>query len=186
MKRQQKGFTLVEVALVLAIAGLIFLMIFVALPTLQRQARDAQRESDMAKFVDMVKKFQTNNRGALPSGSDPVTGENVSEGGNSWGGFYFDYLGKNFVDPLGPNYNLVIYQCGEGFAGDKCKDNDVNNMVSSLNNGTFEDNNNTLHVVVQAKCASDMETGVVAASTVRNMAVLYRLEGGGGIHCENN
>ena len=32
----KKGFTIIEVVLVLAIAGLIFLMVFVALPALQR------------------------------------------------------------------------------------------------------------------------------------------------------
>lgn len=32
----KKGFTIIEVVLVLAIAGLIFLMVFLALPALQR------------------------------------------------------------------------------------------------------------------------------------------------------
>jgi prepilin-type N-terminal cleavage/methylation domain-containing protein len=43
------GFTIIEVVLVLAIAGLIFLLVFLALPGLQRSRRDAQRKSDMGK-----------------------------------------------------------------------------------------------------------------------------------------
>ena len=39
------GFTIIEVVLVLAVAGLIFLMVFIALPTLQRSQRDTQRKN---------------------------------------------------------------------------------------------------------------------------------------------
>ena len=42
-----KGFTIIEVALVLAIAGLIFLMVFIALPALQRNQRDTQRKTSL-------------------------------------------------------------------------------------------------------------------------------------------
>lgn len=41
--KNTKGFTIIEVVLVLAIAGLIFLMVFIALPALQRGQRDTQR-----------------------------------------------------------------------------------------------------------------------------------------------
>ena len=44
LKKNKKGFTIIEIVLVLAIAGLIFLMIFVALPALQRSQRDTQRK----------------------------------------------------------------------------------------------------------------------------------------------
>lgn len=40
----KKGFTIIEVVLVLAVAGLIFLMVFIALPALQRSQRDSQRK----------------------------------------------------------------------------------------------------------------------------------------------
>ena len=41
--RKKTGFTIIEVALVLAIAGLIFFFFFVALPSLQRSQRGAAR-----------------------------------------------------------------------------------------------------------------------------------------------
>lgn len=50
----RSGFTIIEVVLVLAIAGLIFLMVFVALPALQRNQRDTQRKNDLAIFVDSL------------------------------------------------------------------------------------------------------------------------------------
>ena len=43
------GFTIIEVVLVLAIAGLIFLMVFIAFPALQRSQRDTQRRNDLSK-----------------------------------------------------------------------------------------------------------------------------------------
>ncbi|MDO4399218.1 MAG: prepilin-type N-terminal cleavage/methylation domain-containing protein, partial [Candidatus Saccharibacteria bacterium] len=65
--KKKTGFTIIEVSLVLAIAGLIFLMVFIALPQLQRQQRDSRRRDDILSFLETVKKYQTNNRGALPS-----------------------------------------------------------------------------------------------------------------------
>lgn len=172
MKKQFNGFTMIEVALVFGIAGLIFLMTFIALPTLQRQSRDAQRESDMAKFVELAKKFQTNNRGALPLGA-----ENLDI-------FERDYLGDDFVDPLGAKYNISTYDCGGSEVGKPCTNELTTDMVRVLNENNFEANGSTLRVVAQAKCAGDEATGVVAAPKARKMAVLYKLEGG-GIHCEN-
>ena len=49
--RTKKGFTIIEVVLVLAIAGLIFLMVFIALPQLQRAQRDTQRRNDLARVA---------------------------------------------------------------------------------------------------------------------------------------
>ena len=50
-RRPELGFTIIEVALVLAIAGLIFLVVFLALPALQRSQRDTARRQDVAKGV---------------------------------------------------------------------------------------------------------------------------------------
>ena len=47
---KQKGFTIIEVVLVLAIAGLIFLMVFIALPALPRNQRDPQRRNELINF----------------------------------------------------------------------------------------------------------------------------------------
>ena len=47
--KQTKGFTIIEVALVLAIAGLIFLIVFIALPALQRSQRDNARRQFLAR-----------------------------------------------------------------------------------------------------------------------------------------
>jgi prepilin-type N-terminal cleavage/methylation domain-containing protein len=71
-QKQYKGFTIIEVVLVLAIAGLIFLMVFLALPALQRAQRDTQRKEDVSRFMTAVTHYEANNRGAIPN-FDPAT-----------------------------------------------------------------------------------------------------------------
>ena len=65
--KQQKGFTIIEVVLVLAIAGLIFLMVFVALPALQSGQRDTARRSDVGIVASAVNTYVSNNRGTWPN-----------------------------------------------------------------------------------------------------------------------
>lgn len=66
MSRQQlkqKGFTIIEVVLVLAIAALIFLMVFIALPALQSSQRDTARKNDVSIVAAAVNSWSGNNRG---------------------------------------------------------------------------------------------------------------------------
>lgn len=65
--KQQKGFTIIEVVLVLAIAALIFLMIFVALPALQRGQANSARKSDAATVAAAINTYRTNKNGQLPA-----------------------------------------------------------------------------------------------------------------------
>ena len=69
MKRTEnnKGFTIIEVVLVLAIAGLIFLMVFIALPALQAGQRDTARKSDVSNVAAAVNSYSSANRGAFPA-----------------------------------------------------------------------------------------------------------------------
>lgn len=62
-----EGFTIIEVVLVLAIAGLIFLMVFIALPALQRSQRDTARKDDVSTTLSSVTSFKNNNKGAFPT-----------------------------------------------------------------------------------------------------------------------
>ena len=44
--KRDEGFTIIEVLIVLAIAGLIMLIVFLAVPALQRNSRNTQRTND--------------------------------------------------------------------------------------------------------------------------------------------
>jgi prepilin-type N-terminal cleavage/methylation domain-containing protein len=66
-QHKEKGFTIIEVVLVLAIAGLIFLMVFIALPALQRSQRDSARKSEVGTIASAITSYQSNNRGSAPT-----------------------------------------------------------------------------------------------------------------------
>lgn len=65
-QKQQTGFTIIEVILVLAIAALIFLMVFLALPALQRGQRDNARKNDISVVASAVTDYTSNNNGNMP------------------------------------------------------------------------------------------------------------------------
>jgi prepilin-type N-terminal cleavage/methylation domain-containing protein len=138
----RKGFTIIEVALVLAIAGLIFMMVFIALPALQRSQRDTQRSNDMSRVSTALNNFAANNRGKIPTKgkslyiaghTEPVTDANGKDSIGSWGYFYDSYLlvgsagqTDSFTDPDGEPYSLWVQECNVGTNktnGTQCNDN---------------------------------------------------------------
>lgn len=70
--RKQEGFTIIEVLIVLAIAGLIMLVVFMAVPALQRSSRNTQRKNDVSSLLSSVTESTNNNNGALPNASGTV------------------------------------------------------------------------------------------------------------------
>lgn len=66
-KSQQSGFTILEVLIVLAVGGIILLIVFQAIPTLTRNARNNQRKQDVAAILEAVSHYELNNSGAMPA-----------------------------------------------------------------------------------------------------------------------
>ncbi len=167
-QKRPKGFTIIEVALVLALAGLIFLMVFLALPALQRTQRDAERREELSRITQTVKNYQENNRGALPGAG--VSNSNSLR--QAWTNFYSDYLG-DVEDPDGAGYfdNLSVVQCtsSRNVADEDCTNNDI----TTLRNGDFESNNYKLIIVQQATCSG---VDPIMSSNPRKVAFLYTLE----------
>lgn len=95
---KEKGFTIIEVVLVLAIAGLIFLMVFIALPALQRSQRDTQRKQDLSRAATALTSYTSNNRGALPA--NQAAWNNLTTG-------YLTANGDTYIDPSGVNYTFA-------------------------------------------------------------------------------
>jgi len=67
LTKQQKGFTIIEVLIVLAIAGLILLIVFLAVPALQRNSRNTQIKNDVQNVVGGISEYQGNNNGQTPT-----------------------------------------------------------------------------------------------------------------------
>ncbi len=80
-RQKDQGFTIIETMIVLAIAGLIMLIVFLAVPALQRNARNTQRKNDAAQIAAAISNFISNNGGTLPSevGAGQVAGGGAIE-----------------------------------------------------------------------------------------------------------
>ena len=185
-KSKREGFTIIEVVLVLAIAGLIFLMVFVALPALQRSQRDTARRNDVARVDTSLTQYQTNHQDSpstLPKdGSwDPTDDEQKngtitcsSTNINPACEFVRDYMNsgttgeadkpkKNeFKDPDGTYYHVNIATQGS--------------TEFSYPGGDKMDY--VIYIRTGAKCKDDK----AIQDTKRHYAVLYRLEGA-GVYC---
>ena len=170
--KSKKGFTIIEVVLVLAIAGLIFLMVFIALPALQRSQRDTQRRDDMARFLSQLNQYQANNSGKVPT---DVKGYNQKdENGKFTSGLIPEYLqvgGDTFEDPsTGSPYEVIdMKKCTSAEGG--CP----NATTSTSELGKIV-------VYTNAKC--DGENPVYIQGD-RKIAITLKLEGA-GIYCGNN
>lgn len=65
-RKLQEGFTIIEVMIVLAIAGLILVVVLIAIPQLQRNQRNENRRSVMARVVTEINSYAGNNNGKIP------------------------------------------------------------------------------------------------------------------------
>ena len=191
------GFTIIEVVLVLAIAGLIFLMVFIALPALQRSQRDTQRRNDLARLSTAITQYQTNNNGRLPGKQDgdkvTCTPKDSTYGAlidntvssNEACKFIASYMhsanaDKNdeseFVDPTGEPYKLEIAAFGKGT---------IQKNKNTLTNDDYnnEQTGKTVYLTTNSRCEEN-ET-VVGTNNKRDYSILYKLEGS-GVYCKDN
>lgn len=169
MKKEnsKKGFTIIEVVLVLAIAGLIFLMVFIALPAMQRGQRDTQRKNDLARVVTAVQNYQSNNKGKIPTfDATFISG-------------YLKTQGDSFTDPSGTDYAFYkkndgtskgIADCGKG-VGQECDIQAQPDFVSGR-----------IIAVKKATCGGEKAVG---SSGDNKFAILMKLEGA-GVACYSN
>lgn len=160
-RQKSKGFTLIETSLVLAIAGLIMMAIFIILPSVQRNQRNAERREDISIFLNALKKYQTNNRGALPDGDAEGVSYSESSTGTGWPNFYSKYLGKDFIDPDSTDYRITSTKC-DGNIGEVCVDRSGSEI------------DHTLYVAIGANCNDNK---AVKVENPRRVAVVYKLEG---------
>lgn len=152
--QQKQGFTIIEVVLVLAIAGLIFLMVFIALPALQRGQRDTARRSDVSTVSAAYNTFTTNNRGAEPDTTQLVT---QLGGTGTAPNLTFDELSNNTTN--------VVVGADVPAAG----------VNLTIVDGRVE-------IRGRAECGTVGAGGAVALTqgTARQYATVTRLEGGNG------
>lgn len=83
--KNQSGFTIVEVMIVLAIAGLVLGIVFIAVPALQRNSRNTGRRADLGNLRAQFDTWTSNNNGKLPDNSAITNGLSSIVGSTGWG-----------------------------------------------------------------------------------------------------
>ena len=111
-ERKYTGFTIIEVVLVLAIAGLIFAMVIIALPALQRAQRNTQRKQDLSRMQAAITQWYSHNPGTYMtdgSVSNPGSKDGMAYGSNGFCTFYNRYL-SDLKDPsTGEPYKVILW-----------------------------------------------------------------------------
>ena len=189
-QKMASGFTIIEVVLVLAIAGLIFLMVFVALPALQRSQRDTARRNDISRVDTSLVQYQTNHTtysNNLPNrtGSTPVgwSGEETlpadNESCNEACQFVRDYMNSGstekdkdneFNDPDGTPYSLVITQNWANYAPSSYSQN-------------VERGGKTSTATLEITGEGNNAKGTITGDTAYDAHVVFIVPGG---RCENS
>ena len=179
--RKRTGFTLIEVVLVLAIAGLIFLMVFIALPALQRSQRNTRRKSDLARISTAVTDYTTNNKKTPFSYMEGMTfvaiDDNfvpryIDETCKAKSSFEYNCTGDQFRDPTGNEYEII---CSDAYISRCSFARDTTKTSTDLTTKTQEVGQ--IYAFVRAKCG-EQEGTVEKAKGVNEFALITKLEGG--------
>jgi len=67
LRKNNEGFTIIEVMIVLAIAGLILLIVLLAVPAVQRNSRNTAIKNDASTLAGSISTFEANNSGQTPN-----------------------------------------------------------------------------------------------------------------------
>ncbi len=165
--KKQKGFTIIEVVLVLAIAGLIFMMVFIAYPAVLRTTHDSARKTSLVKAKEAIASYAQNNRGNLPTLNDAFIASYLTHDGTD-----------PFIDPSGANTqadpNATTYKFTASGSGT------TDALSGSFSSAT---NQNVIYYTTSAVCGNNGGDTVSAGN--RMIALRMYLEGG-GITCLNN
>jgi prepilin-type N-terminal cleavage/methylation domain-containing protein len=179
LKQDQKGFTIIEVLIVLAIAGLILLIVFLAVPALQRSQRNTGRKTDAGHISTAVNDFISNNSGQLP-------GNGLGTNGSTWKTDCQTMYGTS-ATTTGDAGTLSQYTYANGFS---CSGNglttngDANNFDEANGVQTLKALQAQAMVLDEnAQCptvaASPTPTSL-SATTAQQAALFYTIEAGGG------
>lgn len=160
----KKGFTIIEVVLVLAIAGLIFLMVFIALPALQRSQRNTQRRDDYSMLSTAVTNYMSNNGGRLSKLVGTEASKNLEA--SRW-------INETGTDPNGNPYHVTAYASFTDMGDNKPSTDET-------------DKGSEVYVVIGSNCNGSDDNGdaMPAADSSSNAFAIYGYMEGGTFYCQ--
>lgn len=216
IKKKQGGFTIVEVMIVLAIAGLILAIVFIAVPALQRNARNTQRRADLANLRAQMDTWTSNNGGKLPADNATANMESII-GSTGW-----SHYNGNEDEPALTTYDgTAISRAAASTTVGSTRLQGPANILLATTSGEYTiiygrdrtdatlvtlklPNRQEIHVWGEMECSlailtngNDTDTGRLTATSIYNaadldpsnaraLAFVYQIEGEDNARCEDN
>lgn len=157
--KSEKGFTIIEVLIVLAIAGLILVIVFLAVPALQRSQRNNGRQAEASRLASAITNFTANNSGTAPASASDV-------------------------DSITGDFGAFKYMTGlTSGSGAVASQKMVAGQVSYASGANTKQavNADALMIDSSATCGAPSTAGVqTAGGTARQVALIYTTESSGG------
>ena len=178
--RRNKGFTIIETSMVLAIAGLIMAVVFLAIPQLQRSARDSQRKDLVSRMKSEIETYASNNQGTYPLNTSGGTCDGTYTTAN-WDDFYCRYVNNQFNDKDPTTGNSIFGTTPHSASPVSCG-------VSSGTCTATLPSSGVAKVIYSAKCsgATAVNSGGAPATTTHDYAIVIGLDRANTYYCVDN
>ena len=118
-KLNQDAFTIIEVMIVLAIAGMIILVVLLAVPAVQRNSRNTAIKNDASAVAGGITEFESNNNGNVPTaiagtGTVSISGTGTTTQAKVQGGTVVTSLAATGTVPAatGPAAGSIVVYLG--------------------------------------------------------------------------
>ncbi|MBD3250193.1 MAG: prepilin-type N-terminal cleavage/methylation domain-containing protein [Candidatus Pacebacteria bacterium] len=104
MSNTKKGFTLLELLIVISIIGILIAVVAVAYTTVQQKSRDARRKGDIKAISDALEQYYADNESSYPSDTNctGIVGATYLPGGVP-------------TDPKGGTYNYTCRSAASAY-----------------------------------------------------------------------
>lgn len=176
IKKTNRGFTIIEIMIVLAIAGLIMVIVFIAVPQLQRNQRDNARQSIANRVKAELETYAGNNQGLYPFNTAAC---GVSDTGKICD-FVSRYISNKVVNKDPSTGNDVMQGSSDNTGKPMAMGAAATTAIAAINQGQF-------YIVYGAKCSGEnvIASGLASVSS-RTYAVVIGLDRGGTGYCVDN
>lgn len=156
LENTKKGFTIIEVVIVLVIGAVIMMMVFLVVPQLQRSQRDSRRQNDARQLLTAMEQWSANNNGKMPATQNDMTD------------VINNYIKRSggFISPSGQTFTGANVAPAVGAA--------VSTLVTATNGLVYR---------YAATCSGN---AIVAAANENNRVAVMAYQENGGSFCVSN
>lgn len=181
LNKTNRGFTIIEVMIVLAIAGLIMVIVFIAVPQLQRNQRDNARQNIANRLKAEMETYAGNNQGLYPFSATACGGA-----GNTgrWCDFYNRYI-LNKVEVKDPSTGNDVVAAAPGNIGSGADQSTF--VLASGAGATLPNSKGDVTIAYGAKCSGEAlaASGGTTVNT-RTYAIMIGLDRDNTTYCIDN